>query len=57
MYGMTSAISAVPIPMFSFKIETTHALLNAVICNFIIIVNFFNGMFNGFVPLYDRKAD
>jgi len=55
MYGMTASISAVPIPMFKFKIETTHALLNAVICNVIIIANFLNGMFNGIVPLYDRK--
>jgi len=57
MYGITASISAVPIPMFTFKIETTHALLNAVLCNVIIIASFLNGMFNGFVPLYDRKQE
>jgi hypothetical protein len=57
MYGMTASLAAVPIPLFTFKIETTKVLLNAVLCNIIIIVNFLNNAFNGVVPLYDRKDE
>jgi hypothetical protein len=57
MYGMTASLAAVPIPLFNFKIETTKVLLNAVLCNIIILVNFLNNLFNGIVPLFDRKTD
>lgn len=57
MYGMSASLAAVPIPLFNLKIETTKVLLNAVLCNIIILVNYLNNIFNGIVPLYDQKQE
>jgi len=57
MYGMSATIAAVPIPIFDIRISTTHVLLHAALANVIILMNFFNNVFNSVVPLYDLKDD
>ena len=57
MYGISGVIATVPIPMFLIDIKTTNVLLNAVICNILVLVSYLSYLFNSRVPLYPTPKD
>ena len=57
MYGMSGVIATVPIPIFGIDIKTTNVLLNAVICNVLVLVSYISYLFNSRVPMYPTPKD